>query len=56
MPVFYTFYFCLSQINACNGYYCDGFKPNSPNKPVFWTEDWDGWYDDAFLSLVVFEP
>ncbi|KAG2726457.1 hypothetical protein I3760_01G114000 [Carya illinoinensis] len=31
-------------INACNGYYCDGFKPNSPNKPVFWTEDWDGWY------------
>ncbi|XP_040997071.1 beta-galactosidase 9 isoform X3 [Juglans microcarpa x Juglans regia] len=31
-------------INACNGYYCDGFKPNSHNKPVFWTEDWDGWY------------
>ncbi|CAK7328423.1 unnamed protein product [Dovyalis caffra] len=31
-------------IDACNGYYCDGFKPNSPKKPIFWTEDWDGWY------------
>ncbi|KAL2923335.1 Beta-galactosidase 9 [Bienertia sinuspersici] len=31
-------------INTCNGYYCDGFKPNSNKKPIFWTEDWDGWY------------
>ncbi|KAJ4846033.1 Beta-galactosidase 9 [Turnera subulata] len=31
-------------IDACNGYYCDGFRPNSPNKPIFWTENWDGWY------------
>ncbi|KAL4643890.1 hypothetical protein ACB092_02G123900 [Castanea dentata] len=31
-------------INACNGFYCDGFKPNSYNKPVLWTENWDGWY------------
>lgn len=31
-------------INTCNGYYCDGFKPNSNKKPKFWTEDWDGWY------------
>ncbi|XP_010522389.1 PREDICTED: beta-galactosidase 9 [Tarenaya hassleriana] len=31
-------------IDACNGYYCDGFKPNSNKKPVLWTEDWDGWY------------
>ncbi|KAK9664551.1 hypothetical protein RND81_14G050700 [Saponaria officinalis] len=31
-------------INTCNGYYCDGFKPNSKKKPIFWTEDWDGWY------------
>ncbi|KAB1213622.1 Beta-galactosidase 9 [Morella rubra] len=31
-------------INACNGYYCDGFKPNAYGKPVLWTEDWDGWY------------
>ncbi|XP_031379437.1 beta-galactosidase 9 isoform X1 [Punica granatum] len=33
-----------SVINACNGYYCDGFRPNSGNKPSLWTEDWDGWY------------
>ncbi|XP_059632138.1 beta-galactosidase 9 [Cornus florida] len=31
-------------IDACNGYYCDGFKPNSYKKPVLWTENWDGWY------------
>ncbi|GJY32787.1 D-galactoside/L-rhamnose binding SUEL lectin domain-containing protein [Tanacetum coccineum] len=31
-------------IDACNGYYCDGFKPNSNKKPVLWTENWDGWY------------
>ncbi|KAJ8447237.1 hypothetical protein Cgig2_030468 [Carnegiea gigantea] len=31
-------------INTCNSYYCDGFTPNSNKKPIFWTEDWDGWY------------
>lgn len=31
-------------INTCNSYYCDGFRPNSNKKPIFWTEDWDGWY------------
>ncbi|KAH9616803.1 hypothetical protein KSS87_021145 [Heliosperma pusillum] len=31
-------------IDTCNGYYCDGFKPNSKKKPIFWTENWDGWY------------
>ncbi|KAJ8755478.1 hypothetical protein K2173_019276 [Erythroxylum novogranatense] len=31
-------------IDACNAYYCDGFRPNSPKKPILWTEDWDGWY------------
>ncbi|KAJ0903450.1 putative beta-galactosidase [Helianthus annuus] len=31
-------------IDACNGYYCDGFKPNSNEKPVLWTENWDGWF------------
>ncbi|KAL9237831.1 hypothetical protein vseg_012334 [Gypsophila vaccaria] len=31
-------------INTCNGYYCDGFKPNSKKKPIFWTENWDGWF------------
>ncbi|KAI4345367.1 hypothetical protein L6164_012497 [Bauhinia variegata] len=33
-------------INTCNAYYCDGFKPNSRDKPIMWTEDWDGWYTD----------
>ncbi|KAK6255228.1 hypothetical protein SCA6_016533 [Theobroma cacao] len=31
-------------IDTCNDYYCDGYKPNSPNKPTIWTENWDGWY------------
>ncbi|XP_020106800.1 beta-galactosidase 15 isoform X2 [Ananas comosus] len=31
-------------IDACNGFYCDGFKPNNYRKPVLWTEDWNGWY------------
>ncbi|KAL8481118.1 hypothetical protein ACS0TY_027594 [Phlomoides rotata] len=31
-------------IDTCNGYYCDGFKPNSNKKPIIWTENWDGWY------------
>jgi hypothetical protein len=31
-------------IDTCNAFYCDGFKPNSYNKPTIWTEDWDGWY------------
>ncbi|KAI3925998.1 hypothetical protein MKW98_028134 [Papaver atlanticum] len=31
-------------IDTCNGFYCDGFRPNSYNKPAFWTEDWNGWY------------
>lgn len=36
-----------SIIDACNGYYCDGYKPNSYNKPTMWTEDWDGWYAES---------
>ncbi|GLT61015.1 hypothetical protein SLA2020_337510 [Shorea laevis] len=31
-------------IDACNGFYCDGYKANSKNKPTLWTEDWDGWF------------
>ncbi|KAH7835225.1 hypothetical protein Vadar_024108 [Vaccinium darrowii] len=31
-------------IDACNGYYCDGFRPNSYKKPTLWTENWDGWF------------
>ncbi|MCO5547441.1 hypothetical protein L7F22_000890 [Adiantum nelumboides] len=35
-----------SIINSCNGFYCDGFKPNSNEKPVLWTEDWAGWFSN----------
>ena len=31
------------QLDACNGYYCDSFIPNSKKKPMLWTENWDGW-------------
>ncbi|WMV13106.1 hypothetical protein MTR67_006491 [Solanum verrucosum] len=33
-------------INTCNGFYCDYFSPNKPNKPTIWTEAWSGWFDD----------
>lgn len=33
-------------INTCNGFYCDNFVPNKPNKPTMWTEAWSGWYTD----------
>ncbi|XP_051131828.1 beta-galactosidase-like [Andrographis paniculata] len=31
-------------IDACNGFYCEGFRPNKPNKPKMWTEVWSGWF------------
>ncbi|EPS64494.1 beta-galactosidase, partial [Genlisea aurea] len=31
-------------IDTCNGFYCEGFRPNRPNKPKMWTEAWSGWY------------
>ncbi|XP_057787658.1 beta-galactosidase-like [Salvia miltiorrhiza] len=31
-------------IDTCNGFYCEGFRPNKPNKPKMWTEAWTGWY------------
>lgn len=43
----FSFLHFLSQIDACNGFYCDGFKPNSHTKPTLWTEDWNGWYANA---------
>uniref|UniRef100_A0A6P3ZWY6 Beta-galactosidase n=1 Tax=Ziziphus jujuba TaxID=326968 RepID=A0A6P3ZWY6_ZIZJJ len=33
-------------INACNGFYCDGFSPNKPYKPILWTEAWSGWFTE----------
>ncbi|XP_077219958.1 beta-galactosidase 15-like [Tasmannia lanceolata] len=32
------------MINTCNGWYCDSFKPNRPNSPKMWTENWTGWF------------
>ncbi|RWW16272.1 hypothetical protein GW17_00019852 [Ensete ventricosum] len=29
-------------INTCNGFYCDTFTPNTPYKPMMWTEAWSG--------------
>ncbi|XP_056693323.1 beta-galactosidase 3 isoform X2 [Spinacia oleracea] len=34
------------MINTCNGFYCDYFKPNKPNKPKMWTEAWSGWFSE----------
>ncbi|XP_016496424.2 beta-galactosidase 10 isoform X1 [Nicotiana tabacum] len=31
-------------IDTCNSFYCDQFKPISPNKPKIWTENWPGWF------------
>ncbi|XP_073033996.1 beta-galactosidase-like isoform X1 [Primulina eburnea] len=31
-------------IDTCNGFYCEGFRPNRPYKPKMWTEVWTGWY------------
>ncbi|XP_059434788.1 beta-galactosidase 3-like isoform X1 [Corylus avellana] len=33
-------------INTCNGFYCDYFSPNKPDKPTLWTEAWSGWYTE----------
>ncbi|KAH6829037.1 beta-galactosidase 8 [Perilla frutescens var. hirtella] len=42
-------------INTCNGFYCDGFAPNSPFKPAMWTENYVGWFL-AFGYAVPFRP
>ncbi|KAF2564968.1 hypothetical protein F2Q70_00014887 [Brassica cretica] len=42
-------------IDTCNGYYCEGFKPNSINKPKMWTENWTGWYTE-FGGAVPYRP
>ncbi|EFH41127.1 beta-galactosidase 10 [Arabidopsis lyrata subsp. lyrata] len=31
-------------ISTCNGFYCDQFTPNTPDKPKIWTENWPGWF------------
>nr|XP_043634605.1 beta-galactosidase 8 [Erigeron canadensis] len=44
-----------SVINTCNGFYCDGFTPNSKNKPAMWTENWTGWFL-SFGGAVPYRP
>jgi hypothetical protein len=43
------------QINACNGFYCDQFTPNSASKPKLWTENWSGWFL-SFGGAVPYRP
>ncbi|XP_076952329.1 beta-galactosidase 6-like [Bidens hawaiensis] len=42
-------------IDTCNGFYCDGYKPNSKNKPAMWTENWTGWFL-SFGGVVPYRP
>jgi len=42
-------------INTCNGFYCDGFTPNSAAKPKMWTENWSGWFL-SFGGAVPYRP
>ncbi|XP_010536861.1 PREDICTED: beta-galactosidase 12 [Tarenaya hassleriana] len=42
-------------INTCNGFYCEGFKPNSDRKPKMWTENWTGWFTE-FGGAVPYRP
>ncbi|XP_076919131.1 beta-galactosidase 8-like [Bidens hawaiensis] len=42
-------------IDTCNGFYCDGYKPNSENKPTMWTENWTGWFL-SFGGAVPYRP
>lgn len=57
--IFCLIYWVNLQINACNGFYCDQFTPNSKNKPKFWTENWSGWsvsYDYFVLLHIKSSP
>ncbi|XP_059633099.1 beta-galactosidase [Cornus florida] len=42
-------------IDTCNGFYCEGFKPNKDYKPKMFTENWTGWYT-AFGGPVPYRP
>ncbi|GLJ33374.1 hypothetical protein SUGI_0671390 [Cryptomeria japonica] len=42
-------------INTCNGFYCDGFVPNSIYKPALWTENYVGWFQ-SFGGRVPYRP
>lgn len=42
-------------IDTCNGFYCEGFKPNKDYKPKMFTENWTGWYTQ-FGGAVPYRP
>ena len=42
-------------MQVSNGFYCDGFTPNSKNKASMWTENWTGWFL-AFSGVVPYRP
>jgi len=42
-------------IDTCNGFYCEGFKPNKDYKPKMWTEAWTGWYTE-FGGPIPYRP
>ncbi|KAL6585819.1 hypothetical protein OROMI_002463 [Orobanche minor] len=42
-------------IDTCNGFYCEGFRPNKPYKPKMWTEVWTGWYTQ-FGGPILYRP
>ncbi|KAJ0263255.1 Beta-galactosidase 12 [Hirschfeldia incana] len=44
-----------SIIDTCNGFYCEGFKPKSNNKPKMWTENWTSWLTE-FGGAVPYRP
>uniref|UniRef100_A0A7N0VCA4 beta-galactosidase n=1 Tax=Kalanchoe fedtschenkoi TaxID=63787 RepID=A0A7N0VCA4_KALFE len=34
------------MLEACNGYYCDQYKPKKAGTPKMWTENWTGWFQN----------
>lgn len=46
----------ISQINTCNGFYCDKFSANRPYKPTMWTEAWTGWLVGSPLFTACTSP
>uniref|UniRef100_A0A7N0VC10 beta-galactosidase n=1 Tax=Kalanchoe fedtschenkoi TaxID=63787 RepID=A0A7N0VC10_KALFE len=34
------------MLEACNGWYCDQYKPKKAGTPKLWTENWTGWFQN----------
>lgn len=39
-----SYVFHILQIDSCNGFYCENFRPNRAWKPKMFTELWTGWW------------